>query len=95
MPADDIEPGYYKTRLYSRGPYVPVEVVGFTRIHDGKVVVCPLSCRWWPLLNSDKWVEIDPNKELGWGLRRYFWERIDETEFKLLMAIKTLGDENE
>ncbi|NIR50038.1 hypothetical protein GWO43_16185 [candidate division KSB1 bacterium] len=91
----DLEPGYYKTRLYSRGPFVPVEVgydEEFTRIHDGRIVsVGEYWCRWWPELNNPfYWCAVDPFEETGWGHRSDYFEPIDKDEFEWMLLLKSV-----
>jgi len=93
--ANDLLPGYYKTRLHARGPHVPIKVWQergeFCRIREGKLFShMVLRCRWWPKLDSDLYEEIDPFEERNYFTRCMFFEDIDEDEFDLMMTIKEL-----
>jgi len=92
----DLEPGYYKTRLCARGPYVPVKVSmergKFCRIREGKLFShMVLKCKWWPNVGDDLYEEIDPFEERNYFTRCMFFKDIDEDEFEFMIAMKELG----
>ena len=83
------EPGLFKTRLYSKGPWVPVKV---TEISPAQTIIskrlrqipAELRCEWAPLTNRVRWFPI--NLERAWpGLHP-----ITEGEFKWLIEWKKL-----
>lgn len=85
---DWLEPGYYKMRLRSRGPWVPIEIwledgdrdpETWELLSDQK-----LRAQWWPNTASDRAYNVDP---------RYFFNRarpISKEEFEWLRVMKTI-----
>ena len=94
MPQDihDLTPGYYKTRLYPRGPYVPVKVWWEGEYENGELVADEvLRCRWWPNMGDKLFEEINPFEEHNYFLKCMFFEDIDKDEFEFMIAMKELG----
>jgi hypothetical protein len=89
---EDLEEGYYKTRLYSKGPWVPIKVWWEGVRENGELVEDEvLRCRWWPDMQDPfYYCEIDPFEWRGGFMPCNFFEPIDKEYFEWLITIKTL-----
>lgn len=93
MSVDDLDPGYYKVRLYQKGPWVPVRVwLEGERDEAGDLVEDErLRCQWWPCMDDPFTVyEIDPFEEVGIWIRHYFFQPIDKDEFEWMLLLKAM-----
>lgn len=88
LPTDWLEPGYYKVRAYSGGPWVPIEVT----LQDGErdpdtwelLSDQTLRAEWWPQTNSTRGFAVSPQR---------FFSRafpIDRREFQWLLTLRQI-----
>ena len=80
-------PGLFKTRLRSRGPWVPARVwIEEDRDPETGELMADqqIICEWSPGTRSKRWFRVNINR---------MWERlfpIDEDEFRWLMTLKEI-----
>lgn len=87
MKTSEPEPGLYKVRLFSRGPWVPVRVwlEDGDRDESGELMSDQIwRGEWAPEMNRIRWVPLDVLAR--WD---FLWP-IDKEEFEWLIAIKRL-----
>lgn len=83
-----LEPGFYKIRLRSAGPWVPIEIT----LEDGErdpetwelLSDQKLAATWWPQTNSTQGYGVRPE----WFFGRAF--PIDRSEFEWLLELRKI-----